>query len=178
MKPLEMREADFKKSLKAFVAIYPADLIAAFEEYWTEPNKSGTKMKFEMEKTWDTRRRIARWANNGFGNDKKATPKVVKVENKSPANDFEVLDKFLSEYVRRPSEIPFDAFGKWYEFMKAHRLLKPFSKEEVETLQLVYNGNKEKCRCACVQKTFDGYVNTGMTVGDIIKMRERLNEPV
>jgi hypothetical protein len=43
-----------------------------FYLYWTEPNKSGTKMRFEMEKTWDIGRRLARWANNNksYGNNR------------------------------------------------------------------------------------------------------------
>jgi hypothetical protein len=40
--------------------------IDAFIDYWTEPNKSKTKMKFELQNTWDTSRRLSRWINNGF----------------------------------------------------------------------------------------------------------------
>ena len=32
--------------------------------YWTEPNPSNTKMRFELEKTWDTKRRLMRWMKN------------------------------------------------------------------------------------------------------------------
>jgi DNA-binding MarR family transcriptional regulator len=48
-----------------------------FLEYWTELNKSQTKMRFEMEKTWDTKRRLGRWEQNqknwGSGKGKFAT---------------------------------------------------------------------------------------------------------
>ena len=34
-----------------------------FIEYWTETNKSETKMKFELETTWNTKKRMLRWKN-------------------------------------------------------------------------------------------------------------------
>ena len=35
-----------------------------FCDYWTEKNKTKTKMRFELEKTWDTYKRLYRWINN------------------------------------------------------------------------------------------------------------------
>ena len=35
-----------------------------FAAYWTEPNHSKTKLRFEMEKTWDTQMRLKRWEAN------------------------------------------------------------------------------------------------------------------
>ena len=64
---LEIRRIKFINELnKEFHTKYPKELRKAFFEYWTEPNKSKTKMRFELEKTWDTGRRLARWANNSF----------------------------------------------------------------------------------------------------------------
>jgi Mn-dependent DtxR family transcriptional regulator len=37
---------------------------AEFICYWTEENKSKTKMRFELEKTWDTQKRVYRWLKN------------------------------------------------------------------------------------------------------------------
>ncbi len=37
-----------------------------FIDYWTEPNKSGTKLRFELEKTWSIDRRLKRWSNSSF----------------------------------------------------------------------------------------------------------------
>ena len=39
-------------------------LITEFIDYWTEKNISGKKMKFEMQKTFDIKRRLARWIKN------------------------------------------------------------------------------------------------------------------
>ena len=64
---LEIRRIKFINELnKEFHTKYTKELRKAFFEYWTEPNKSKTKMRFELEKTWDTGRRLSRWANNSF----------------------------------------------------------------------------------------------------------------
>lgn len=62
------REKDFEISLIPFVVsrggIYQPEMIRSFFNYWTEKNKSGTKMRFEMEKTWETQKRLVTWSNN------------------------------------------------------------------------------------------------------------------
>lgn len=40
------------------------EIVEGFLLHWTEPNRSNTKMKFELEKTWDTNLRIQRWIRN------------------------------------------------------------------------------------------------------------------
>ena len=58
---LETRSLDFKESLRPFLNQYGADMLKSFYNYWSEPNQSKTKMKFELEKTWDNSRRLATW---------------------------------------------------------------------------------------------------------------------
>ena len=48
---------------KAVPMIDPT-IIQEFVDYWTEKNISGKKMKFEMQKTFDIKRRLARWVKN------------------------------------------------------------------------------------------------------------------
>ena len=61
------REKVFEQSLVPFVisrgGIYQPAMIRAFFNYWTEKNKSGTKMRFELEKTWETSKRLQTWAS-------------------------------------------------------------------------------------------------------------------
>ena len=61
------REKTFEKSLIPFVSsrggTYEPTMIRAFFNYWTERNKSGTKMRFELEKTWETAKRLQTWAS-------------------------------------------------------------------------------------------------------------------
>ena len=58
---LETRSLDFKESLRPFLNQYGVDMLKSFYNYWSEPNQSKTKMKFELEKTWDNSRRLATW---------------------------------------------------------------------------------------------------------------------
>jgi len=61
---IEQRQIKFKKSLKDYMGSYRVDMLKDFYEYWTEPNPSCTKMRYELEKTWDVKRRLERWARN------------------------------------------------------------------------------------------------------------------
>lgn len=60
---LRNRAQDFSETLKPYLGKYGSDMLNAFYSYWTEPNKSKTKMRFELEKTWDTERRLNTWAS-------------------------------------------------------------------------------------------------------------------
>lgn len=57
------RKDSFYQSLVPFVGKYPKEMIRAFFDYWSELNKSGTKMRYELEKTWELPRRLSTWAN-------------------------------------------------------------------------------------------------------------------
>ena len=52
---------------------YDEVLLNGFIDYWTEPNKSNTKMKFELNKTWQTELRLKTWAANQKKWDKPKT---------------------------------------------------------------------------------------------------------
>jgi hypothetical protein len=56
----DRREA-FKNALSPFLSKYNKDLLNDFFKYWTEPNQSKTKMRFEFEKTWDLSLRLSNW---------------------------------------------------------------------------------------------------------------------
>lgn len=60
---IESREEQFYKDVASFGSYYPKEMLRAFYDYWTEPNKSKNKLRFEMEKTWDLSRRLQTWAN-------------------------------------------------------------------------------------------------------------------
>lgn len=57
------RKNSFYQSLVPFVGQYPKEMVRAFYDYWSELNKSGTKMRYELERTWELPRRLATWAN-------------------------------------------------------------------------------------------------------------------
>lgn len=58
---LRNRANSFKDSLLPFLEKYGRKILNEFYTYWTEPNHSKTKMKFELQKTWDTERRLNTW---------------------------------------------------------------------------------------------------------------------
>jgi len=67
---IQERAIEFKKEFNAFKNDYSMETLKEFYEYWIEPNKLKTKMRFEMEKTWDLNLRLKKWARNSFGKKK------------------------------------------------------------------------------------------------------------
>jgi hypothetical protein len=59
---LETRSLAFKSELVPFKQNYSIDMLKSFYDYWTEPNHSKTKMRYEMEKTFDVDRRLKTWS--------------------------------------------------------------------------------------------------------------------
>lgn len=68
---LEERRIEFYKSLIPYKTNYPPTTLREFYDYWSETNKSQTKMKWELERTFELQKRLVRWANN----DKSAATK-------------------------------------------------------------------------------------------------------
>lgn len=67
---MKSREREFYNVLIPFVKTYGREMIREFFDYWSEPNKSHSKMRFELERTWDLTRRLQTWgkrSRNGFG---------------------------------------------------------------------------------------------------------------
>ncbi len=63
---IEKKTKKFVEAVKGAIEGMPlnkaqVELIRDFVAYWTEPNKSQTKLRWEMQPTWDTKRRIATW---------------------------------------------------------------------------------------------------------------------
>ena len=72
-KSIEKRIVEFKNSIHSIDDISDDDKNDFFL-YWTEKNKSGSKFRAEMEKTFDISRRLKRWANNGFNKQNSRFP--------------------------------------------------------------------------------------------------------
>ncbi len=47
---------------------YPKKMLERFFMYWSEPNRSNKKMRWELQQTWDLNRRLTTWAirDNNF----------------------------------------------------------------------------------------------------------------
>lgn len=59
-------QEEFYDHLKSFIGDFSKETLREFYDYWSEPNKSGTKIKWQLERTWDTKKRLERWTNNNF----------------------------------------------------------------------------------------------------------------
>ena len=68
-KPRKKRNLDtvtnkFIMEVSAFKELYSVEMLEAFIDYWTEPNKSKTKLRYELQKTFDIARRLKTWSKN------------------------------------------------------------------------------------------------------------------
>ena len=69
-KDINKRYDEFEDEVKNYQSLFDKDSIVEFISYWTEENPSRTKMKFEQQPTWDTKRRLQRWVDNDYGSNK------------------------------------------------------------------------------------------------------------
>jgi len=76
---IDSRKLKFASTLEPFLDKYGRELLNAFYSYWVEPNKSKTKFRQELEKTWELERRLQTWASND--SNFKKTPIHSKIPN-------------------------------------------------------------------------------------------------
>lgn len=91
------KKEDFYNSLVPFVELYGREMVREFFDYWTEPNKSKTKMRFELEKTWDLKRRLNTWDSrrritsnnqaNGTGTNTRTNSETARQQRAKDAAD-------------------------------------------------------------------------------------------
>jgi hypothetical protein len=65
----------FYEDCKPYLEKYTKEMLRAFYNYWTELNKSNTKMRYELQQTFEVGKRLATWA----GKDK--TMNVLSLDN-------------------------------------------------------------------------------------------------
>ena len=61
---LDERRQSFVDSLTPFIPTYGMEMMKAFADYWTEPNRSCSRMRFELQRTWSLPLRLATWARH------------------------------------------------------------------------------------------------------------------
>lgn len=81
------RKEEFYQTLVPFVGKYGREMIRTFFEYWSELNKPGTKMRCEMQKTWEVNLRLATWAKNEKPQYGKSDTGVVLHDNSQSKYD-------------------------------------------------------------------------------------------
>lgn len=68
---LTRKKEKFKEKLSVFLPLYGKDLLNEFYRFWTELNPSQTKMRFELQKTWQLDLRLSRWQRSQNKDDGK-----------------------------------------------------------------------------------------------------------
>lgn len=81
---IEERKLLFADTLKPFIDTVSRVILKNFYNYWTEPNHTNTKMRFELERTWGLSRRISTWVKR----DKTFTGTIQVTEEISPSKKF------------------------------------------------------------------------------------------
>lgn len=82
-------ETEFYNEVATFKDKYTRDILREFYDKWTEKNDKG-KMKFQLEKTWETGKRLATWLRN----EEKWNPKYKQ----TTTNPQKSTDNVLKEY--------------------------------------------------------------------------------
>lgn len=86
---LKKRESEFRQLVFETDPLkYSQEMLEKFCQYWTEPNRSGTKMRFELEKVFDIPRRLATWASRD---------KDIKANNGSNRSNYSRQPKIVND---------------------------------------------------------------------------------
>lgn len=93
---INARKLKFAQSLIPFIDIYGKEMVRDFCDYWSEPNKSNTKFKQEMEKTWDSERRLKTWNQNDFKNKSNGNKQINNTDEFK-----QILSAIKTDGVRR-----------------------------------------------------------------------------
>jgi uncharacterized protein YdaU (DUF1376 family) len=88
---IENRSKLFKQSVNSFINIYPQKMLDDFIRYWSEFNRSGKKMKFELQETWELSKRLATWASRD---------NIFKANNKNQSETPEQQQERLARICR------------------------------------------------------------------------------
>jgi hypothetical protein len=83
---LNEKKQKFYEDCKPYLEKYPKDMLRRFYNYWIEMNKSKTKMRYELERTFEISKRLATWA----AKDKE----FVKTQHETIISYSELLYKF------------------------------------------------------------------------------------
>ena len=92
---IDSRKLKFASTLKPFLVTYGKELLNDFYKYWTEPNKSNTKFRQELEKTWSVERRLETWSKN---ERKKVAPKKESEAPSKISNLMKISQELEEKY--------------------------------------------------------------------------------
>ena len=110
---LAERRQQFLATLTPYHERYGQEMVTQFGDYWTEPNRSMTKMRFELQRTWSTPLRLAIWARNDKNftqnhnnHDKTSRPTSAEIIAHAQRSAIEETERFIREAEIRRGGIP------------------------------------------------------------------------
>ena len=106
VKTKEIREIEFQKEVWKIANSQIDDSLKTeqidnFITYWTESNKNGKKMKFEMQQTFDIKRRLIKWRDNNLELSKTNKSKIEPFESKFKKTPTDLYIAFCSKCGKR-----------------------------------------------------------------------------
>lgn len=87
--PIEKRIQNFENEVLSHSLDFHPDMLKKFMNYWTEKSLNGNSLKFELQETWDTKKRLNYWLSNENkfqGNNNGSDPKNNKHSVQSRLN--------------------------------------------------------------------------------------------
>lgn len=63
---IDERKEEFHKAITPYEEKYGKEMCENFFDYWSEYNRGKTKMRCELQKTWQVSKRLATWAKNDY----------------------------------------------------------------------------------------------------------------
>jgi len=101
VKDKTIRELEFQKETWTInnAEINPPmepEQVENFISYWTESNKNGKKLKFEMQKTFDIKRRLIKWRDNNIEWSQTGKSKLKPFESKFKKTPTDLYIAFCS----------------------------------------------------------------------------------
>lgn len=89
-------EEEFRQELKQYTLEFGEDMINDFFNYWSEPNRSKTKMRKDMERTWDTHRRLLTWFRRTNENIMRHGTYIERKEAAKRQSDMESMQRLAA----------------------------------------------------------------------------------
>lgn len=84
-------QEEFYDTLTHFFDEFGKELVEEFYKYWSEPNKSKTKIRWQLEKTWDVKRRLERWSKNNFNKSKQPEQNKPEIKTQNSKQEHEYV---------------------------------------------------------------------------------------
>ena len=102
---------NFTEQCREYIGEFGEQLVQDFIDYWSEPNKSHTKMRYELQPTWDLHRRLLTWQRRSKQRYTQYGDYIKRKQEDKQRSDIESLQRLSEIESRRAAgieEVPDD----------------------------------------------------------------------